>query len=264
MANVDCKVNFLSAEDTDKFTNNIITWGNSQKFIGLGIYSERAAQLLANVIRYKWINTRPGRYYNSTIGGGMIVQAKGTVAINCCGEVGILFKEYDKIGKFIRTASGRTEQIRSIRDKIANDLKNFWSYNTPDSELEVHIEGYYTSNNERFETKINYNEFRALYEVLKNRDMKRIKSKYGAKNFSEMVGKSNNDQFVVMATETIMNEIAKLAKERESEQARLKNEHRRTIDDLLQQQRNEMEASKNSYNEKIKELEDQIKRIKAA
>ena len=94
------KVNFLNVEDTEKFTKGVQSWSESKKFIGLGIYSERAAQLLASVIRFKWNDTRNGRYGN-TVGGGLIVQTNGDVAINCHGEVGILFAKYGNIGKFL-------------------------------------------------------------------------------------------------------------------------------------------------------------------
>ena len=255
------KVNFLNVEDTEKFTKGVQSWSESKKFIGLGIYSERAAQLLASVIRYKWNDTRNGRF-GSTIGGGMIVQANGDVAINCHGEVGILFAKYGNIGKFLRIACGPAEQLKSIKDKIANDLKKFWNYRTPNSELEIDIDGC-TGDGERFDAKFNYNEFRTLYEVLKSRDSKKIQSKYGTANFKEMVGEKNEDQFALMATETIMAEINKLVQERESEAKRLEDEHRRISNELWEKQKKEKEDSKNFYNGKIKELEDQIKMMRS-
>ena len=255
------KVNFLNVEDTEKFTKGIQNWSETKKFIGLGIYSERAAQLLASVIRYKWNDTRNGRYGN-TVGGGLIVQTNGDVAINCHGEVGILFNKYGNIGKFLRIACGPAEQLKSIKDKLANDLKKFWNYKTPNSELEIDIDGC-TGDGERFDAKFNYNEFRTLYEVLKSRDSKKIQSKYGAANFKEMVGEKNEDQFALMATETIMAEINKLVNEREDEAKRLEEEHRQIHRDMYEKQKAEKEASKNFYNEKIKELEDQIKMMRS-
>lgn len=255
------KVNFLNVEDTEKLTKGVQSWSETKKFIGLGIYSERAAQLLASVIRYKWNDTRTGRHGN-TIGGGMIVQANGDVAINCHGEVGILFAKYGNVGNFLRIACGPAEQLKSIKDKIANDLKKFWNYKTPNNELEIGIDGC-TDNGERFDVKFNYNEYRTLYEVLKSRDSKKIKSKYGTANFKEMIGEKIEDQFVLMATETIMAEINNLVKERESEAKRLEDEHRQINSELWEKQKKEKEDSKNFYNEKIKELEDQIKGMKA-
>lgn len=251
------KVNFLNVEDTEKFTKGISSWGNNQKFLGLGIYSERAAQLLSNVIRYKWNDTRSGRC-GKIIGGGMIVQTSGDVAINCHGEVGILFAKYDNIRNFIRVACGPAEQLKSIKDKIANDLKNFWKFSAGNNRFEIGIDGC-TGDGERFDAKISYNEFRTLYEVLKSRDAKKIKAKYGTADFKEMIGEKNEDQFALMATETIMAEINKLVKERESEAKRLEEEHRRISNELWEKQKKEKEDSKNFYNEKIKALEDQIK-----
>ena len=254
------KVNFLNVEDTEKFTQGIQSWSETIKFVGLGIYSERAAQLLASVIRYKWNDIRIGRHGN-TVGGGMIVKANGDVTINCHGEVGILFAKYENIGKFLRIACGPAEQHKSIKDKIANDLKKFWNYKTPNSELEIDIDGC-TGDGERFDAKFNYNEFRTLYEVLKGRDSKKIKTKYGNSNFKEMIGEKNEDQFVLMATETIMTEINKLVKEREAEDKRLEDEYRRISKELWEKLKKEKEDSKNFYNEKIKELEDQIKAMR--
>ncbi len=255
------KINFLNVEDTEKFTKGIKNWSESKKFIGLGIYSERAAQLLASVIRYKWNNTRSGRF-SSTIGGGMIVQTNGDVAINCHGEVGILFVKYENMGKFLRIADGPAGQLKSIKDKLANDLKNFWNYETPNNELEIVIDGC-TGDGERFDAKFNYNEFRTLYEVLKSRDPKKIKARYGTASFKEMIGEKNEDQFTLMATETIVAEICNLVKARESEAKRLEEEHRRISNELWEKQKKEKEDSKNFYNEKIKELEDQMKMMKS-
>jgi hypothetical protein len=254
------KVNFLNVEDTDKFTKGTQNWSGTMKFVGLGFYSERAAHLLANVIRYKWNESRCGRF-GKTIGGGMIVQTNGDVAINCHGEVGILFAKYGTIGNFLRIACGPAEQIKSIKDKLANDLKNFWRFSTPNNELEIGIEGC-TGDNERFDAKINYNEFRTLYEVLKSRDSKKIKAKYGTASFKEMIGERNEDQFTLNATETIMAEINKLVKEREAEDKRLEEEHRQFNNEMWKKQKKEKEDSKNFYNEKIKELEEQIKMIR--
>ena len=78
-----------------------------------------------------------------------------------------------------------------------------------------------------------------------------------------MIGEKNEDQFALMATETIMTEINKLVKERESEAKRLEDEHRRISNELWEKNRKEKAASKNFYNEKIKELEDQIKMMKS-
>lgn len=255
------KVNFLNVEDTEKFTKGVQSWSESKKFIGLGLYSERAAQLLASVIKYKWSDTRNGRF-GSTVGGGMIVQANGDVAINCHGEVGILFAKYGNIGKFLRIACGPAEQLKSIKDKIANDLKKFWNYKTPNNELEIGIDGC-TGDGERFDAKFNYNEYRTLYEVLKSRDPKKIKGKYGTASFKEMIGEKNEDQIALMATETIMAEINKLVKERESEAKRLEEEHRRFNNEMWEKQKKEKEDSKNFYNEKINELEDQIKMMRS-
>lgn len=246
MANFE--VNLLSVEDTEKFTNS-----NNQrfiKFIGLGIYSERTAQLLTNVIKYKWDDARAVfGYMVDGMNGGMLVQADGDVAINCYGEVGILFKEYDNIGKFIRVANSHDEYIKSIKDKIAKDLVKFWNCNTPNSELEVYIEGC-NSNDEHFETMINFYEYRVLYEVLKGRDVKKIKAKYGDENFKRMIGESNKDQFVLTAVETILTEINNLVKERECEAKKLE-----------EKQRMEKESLKNFYIDKIEQLEEQLKTL---
>ena len=256
------EVNFLSAEDTEKFTKGVDSWCESQKFIGLGLYSERAARLLVGVIRYKWNNTRAG-HFGRTIGGGMFVKTNGYVAINCHGEVGILFEKFQNIGKYLRIACGPDEQIKSIKDKLANDLKKFWNYKNPNNELEMDIVGC-IDNGERFDTKFNYNEFRTLYEALKGRDSKKIKSKYGTANFKEMIGEKSKDQFALMAIETIMSEIRNLINERESEAKRLDDDHRLIRNELWEKQKKEKEDSRNFYNEKIKRLEEQMIMMKIA
>ena len=128
----------------------------------------------------------------------------------------------------------------------------------------ITIEGvtYDGEQTKRFNAKVDYNEFCILYEFLKGRDLKKIKAKYGETDFKKIIGEKPNDQFSLIAIESIINEISKLIKERDIEQNRLKKEQDQILREILNKHKKELELSKNSYNEKIKKLEEQIMALK--
>ena len=117
----------------------------------LGVYSEKAAILLNEVINWK-MNTckikseyylkedkngrihrpRSPKYYNDTYflcGGGLFVKCNAEVAISSVREVCLKFKEdgNEYIKKYVRVASGVDEMTKAIKEKIANELKKFWT-----------------------------------------------------------------------------------------------------------------------------------------
>ena len=266
------KVNFLNVEDTNRYSSDNVDWyGRTSKFVGLGIYSKKSASLLADMIRFKWNYTRSGRK-GRIIGGGMIVGTNGDVAINCYGEVGILFPKYNNISSYIRIACGPAEKLKSIKDKLANDLKNYWKYreteNSSKSVNSIYINSLIhnlsdedSKNDQQKVFTINYDEYRTLYEVLKSRNVEKIKGKYGTKNYDEMIGKKMEDQFAIMAIETVQNEISKLIKERDQEKSILEENHRNEERELRTKHQKERDESWNNYQTKIGALESQILRM---
>lgn len=261
------KVNILNAEYTKLYSSErgYSTWNSWTKFIGLGIYGKKSAYLLAKTILSKWGSAHRGNYGQS-IGGGMIVGCNCDVAIDCYGEVGILFKNYNNLSRYIRIARGQAEKIKSIKDKIANDLKSFWkSINVSEDINIIHINGLShneceksSENDKEMKFTISYDEYRTLYEVLKGRNIKKIQNKYGTKNYDEMIGKKLENQFAINAIIMIQNEISKLIEERDVKKKLLEETYRREERNLRDKHQKEIEKNWNNYQTKIGQLESQV------
>ena len=249
----------------------------------LGVYSEKAAILLNEVINWK-INTciekyveakkngyvYPPRYFNDDDdfpikGGGLFVKCNAEVAISTISEVCLKFKEVgdEYIKKYIRAAFGVDEMTKAIKEKIANELKKFWEAHSK----EINNNGMLKikSTNESGEENVfEYREadYLVLYEFLKGRNVNKLKSKYDQTKLDEMIGKRVEDQFVITAVETIQNEIAKIAETCEDEIYNMEAEFRENCNKFL-----DMMSKKNKENkkriadkgmEKIKDLQNQI------
>jgi hypothetical protein len=88
--------------------------------------------------------------------------------------------------------------------------------------------------------------------------MEKLRSKYSKETFDKMIGNPIEDQFIVSATELIKVEIAKLVEQRDAEIKGLEEAHRIASNNLWKAQKEEKEQLTNSFNDKIKEFEDQI------
>lgn len=249
----------------------------------LGVYSEKAAILLNEVINWK-INTcieeyveakkngyvYPPRYFNDDDdfpikGGGLFVKCNAEVTISTISEVCLKFKEVgdEYIKKYIRAAFGVDEMTKAIKEKIANELKKFWEAHSE----EINNNGMLKikSTNESGEENVfEYREadYLVLYEFLKGRSIDKLKSKYDQTKLDEMIGKRVEDQFVITAVETIQNEIAEIAETCEGEIYNMEAEFRENCNKLF-----DMMSKKNKENkkriadkgmEKIKDLQNQI------
>ena len=101
-------------------------------------------------------------------------------------------------------------------------------------------------------------DYRILYEVLKGRDVDKLKAKYDQVKWDEMIGKKVEDQFVISAIETIQNEIAKIAETRDNDLKNAEAEYRAESNRLWTKNRENKERITNEAMEKIKELQNQI------
>lgn len=264
-------ISFLTVKEERKFeNNNVVSYnygGRLESVTFLGIYSEKAASLLNEVInwRIRTCAAKAGKEYyddvNSLKGGGLFVKCNCEVVISSIGEVGLKFKEVggEYIKKYVRTASGVDEITKAIKDKIANVLKKFWTayskYIDHDEIIKITETGR-SGNDIVFE----YSEadYRILYEVLKGRNMDKLKAKYDQVKWDEMIGKKVEDQFVLTAIETIQNEIAKITENRDNDIKAADEEYRQEFNRLWNKNKENKERIINDAMEKIKNLQNQI------
>ena len=270
--NIEREIKFLSVEEERKFENNNIassSYGSIHESVTyLGIHSEKAATLLNEVInwRIRTCNTKANKeYYNgvdSLKGGGLFVKCNAEVVISSIGEVGLKFKEAygEYIKKYIRAVSARAEINKAIKDKIANELKKFWTAYS--KYLKDHDGVIKIKRTDRNGDDITYEyretDYRVLYEFLKGRNVDKLKAKYDQMKWDEMIGKKVEDQFVISAIETIQNEIAKIAETRDNDLKNAEAEYRAESNRLWTKNRENKERITNEATEKIKELQNQI------
>ena len=266
-------IKFLSVEEERKFENNAKVHNSrtseteSIKF--LNIFSEKSANLLNEVINWR-INScdTKARVWgtpneNDLVGGGLFVKCKAEIVITSIGEVGLKFKEYNRevIKKYIRAAAGVDEQIKAIKDKLANELKKFWnayskSINMQGGTFKIKFMDQTGSVEKEFE----YCEadYRVLYEVLKGRNIDKLKAKYSQTKWDEMIGKKLEDQFILTAIETIQNEIAKIAATRDNDIKAAEEAYRLESNELWAKNKKNKERIENEAADKIKNLQTQI------
>jgi len=255
----------------------------SESFFDLGITSQKAAVLLNYMFQHKLEHcaTKRGYYYrtktvDSVNGGGLLVKGKAQITINDMNEVGIYFRDQWAIGKYIRVAAGKTEIIKSIKDKMGNELKKLWKmfkderividikdhtalYNETGKYLNLSDDIVTTTESGKKVIIISLNEYRALYEFLKSREPAKIKERYGTTAYNTMVGQRIEDQFLLSAIDVIKNEIRNV----EHECFEICNRADESFDESYKQLREKREREKFNAEEakryKIEKLNQQMK-----
>ena len=269
---IEREIKFLSVEEERKFENNNVASSSyvsiHESVTYLGIHSEKAATLLNEVINWRIRTCSPKaseRYcdgVDSLKGGGLFVKCNAEVVISSIGEVGLKFKEAygEYIKKYIRAVSAPAEINKAIKDKIANELKKFWTAYS--KYLKDHDGVIKIKRTDRNGDDVTYEyretDYRVLYEFLKGRNVDKLKAKYDQMKWDEMIGKKVEDQFVISAIETIQNEIAKIAETRDNDLKNAEAEYRAESNRLWTKNKENKERIANEATEKIKELQNQI------
>ena len=270
--NLQREVKFFSVEEERKFENNKVvssSYGSLHESVTyLGVHSEKAATLLNEVINWRIIScsAKASKRYcdgvDSLKGGGLFVKCNAEVVISSIGEVGLKFKEAygEYIKKYIRAVSAPAEINKAIKDKIANELKKFWTaYSKYLNDHDGVIKIMFTDRNgDDVAYEYRETDYRILYEFLKGRNVDKLKAKYDQVKWDEMIGKKVEDQFVISAIETIQNEIAKIAETRDNDLKNADAEYREESNRLWTKNKENKERIANEAMEKIKELQNQI------
>lgn len=270
--NLQREIKFFSVEEERKFENNNVVSSNYGSFYEsvtyLGVHSKKAATLLNEVInwRIRTLAAKAGKEYydgvDSLKGGGLFVKCNCEVVISSIGEVGLKFKEtYGKyIKRYIRAVSAPAEINKAIKDKIANELKKFWMAYSKYLKEHDGVFKFKRTNRNGDDVAYEYREtdYRILYEVLKGRNVDKLKAKYDQVKWDEMIGKKVEDQFVISAIETIQNEIVKIAETRDNDLNNAEAEYRAEFNRLWTKNKENKERIANEAMEKIKNLQNQI------
>lgn len=254
----------IETENEKNFLNGVTKFGKTNKMLLLGLNGEKTAVLLNNMLNWrfnscKYKNGRRnwGEDPANLVGGGLIVVCNARITINASNQVGIFFNNFEKRDKVLRNACGEAEIFKSIKDKIANELKKYWtSINKHNEPITMYFD------DQSFEVTVA--DYRVVYEILKSRDVDKIKGKYGANVYNEMIGNSVEDQFVISAIETIKNEISNVAKQRDIDCENRKKKHTEESNRLYDEFKADEAKIKSEANAKIKEMEEQIKALISA
>lgn len=264
---LDREIKFFNVEDEKKFEMPVMKYGERESVMYLEIFSRASAGLLNQVINWKVgsCNTKnrtwgtPG--VGDLIGGGLFVKCRAEVVVSTIGEIGLKFNERgnESIGKYVRISSGVAERTKTIKDKLANELKKYWNaYSKCISEQGGVLKVRINENEVSEEYDIRETDYRLLYEVLKGRNINKLKEKYSAAIWDQMIGKKIEDQFILTAIETIKGEISKLVSFREDELKKAEEEYNEVRKNLQADYQSKQEQIKSEASIKIKELEEQI------
>lgn len=270
--NLQREIKFFSVEEERKFENNNVVSSSYRSFYEsvtyLGIHSKKAATLLNEVInwRIRTCAAKSGKEYydgvDSLKGGGLFVKCNCEVVISSIGEVGLKFKEAygGYIKRYIRAVSAPAEINKAIKDKIANELKKFWMAYSKYLKEHDGVFKFKRTNRNGDDVEYEYREtdYRILYEVLKGRNVDKLKAKYDQVKWDEMIGKKVEDQFVISAIETIQNEIVKIAETRDNDLNNAEAEYRAECNRLWTKTKENKERIANEAMKKIKDLQNQI------
>lgn len=270
--NLQREIKFFSVEEERKFeNNNVVSYGSGsvrESVTYLGVHSKKAATLLNEVInwRIRTCDAKAGKEYydgvDSLKGGGLFVKCNCEVVISSIGEVGLKFKEAygEYIKRYIRAVSAPAEINKAIKDKIANELKKFWMAYSKYLKEHDGVLKFKRTNRNGDDVAYEYREtdYRILYEVLKGRNVDKLKAKYDQVKWDEMIGKKVEDQFVISAIETIQNEIVKIAETRDNDLNNAEAEYRAEFNRLWTKNKENKERIAIEAMEKIKDLQNQI------
>lgn len=134
------------------------------------------------------------------VGGGLVVKTDPDITIDHLGEVGLHLNNAYKLSTFCRKASCQQERLSTIKEKFAYALKNMWKSTSVENAMTVKTDPTADSSERVI---ISFEEYRALYEHLKERDKAKTIKAYGQKAYDEMIGEPLQDQFLISAIETI-------------------------------------------------------------
>ena len=259
---------------------------NYVRIIPLDIRSKKACAIFTAALICKYENRpqRTGRYnYGGQKGGGLLCMTDAHYAIDDMDQVYVIFGNRGRVTDYCRAATGFTEITKSIKDKIANSLKEwFMDYQNQQVHVDVSAarrsDDYYLYQNNGSKNSFNIvqahgcepchfnvskEEYRCLYETLKGRDKDKIKAKYGNEIYKNLIGSKIEDQFVISAVEVIRNEINNTMNEKNARLGQIEKEYNERYQTIVDEKKAAIKEVTETMNKKINELNMQLAEIMA-
>ena len=257
---------------------------DDNSYIDLEITSPKAAVLLMDVLRWRREICPSKRFYNEVKGGGLLIRGCAEIAINDLNEVKLHFGNTWAIGTYIRVACGKTERIKAIKNKIAEELKRYWKsfhYSKDEEDMSIELlrasklststysnQEYLKVNDEDVSEingkkylKVSFNEYRVLYEFFKGRDKEKSIDRYGRKAYNTMIGQRIEDQFLLSAIEIIKGEINTVIDEFNKNFNESMKEESKEVNEVRLKRNNDRKEMERIKNEKIAECQDRINEL---
>jgi len=262
-------------------------------FTNLGINSRLGALLLNNVL-YFLSDSRPMRarrcWSDDQKGGGVFCKAKARISINDLNEVGLYFENSWGFSSNIRVATGVAEVTKAIKNKLADALKKMWKarvqvdsngseymliektrsgeLSTSEYDHKEYIIPLTEEEDKKFtkaqhwervtpKIMITEKQYRIVYEFLKGRKV----SDYPEVVFNSMIGKKVDDQFVISAIEVLRGEMEQVIATWKQTAQTTAQDFDAQIDQIRMKKGAELQRLEAEKNEKIKELQNQMKEI---
>lgn len=264
------------------------------RIVPLGIRSKKAIVLLnaALINKYDARPQRTGRWNRcGQKGGGLLCMTEAHYAIDDMNQIYVVFGNRGRVTDYCRAATTMVEITKSIKDKIANSLKEWFNgvekvkvhslvqkarrsddyrmysgdYKSvdilPQSEG-VNIQ-HTTNNQTNFEIIVSKDEYRCLYETLKGRDEEKIRTKYGKDIYEQIVGSKIEDQFVISALEIIKNEINNAINEKKARLSEIDKEYSERYQALMDEKKARIQIVTDESTHKVNELNKQLAEMMA-
>ena len=205
-------------------------------------------------------------------GGGLLVKMDPAMVMDPLGSYGLKIGAKYRLLRGAKAASNDAEREKTVKQKLGWKLKDFWRATAtrlglPETQLRLKVyEDALAPGWDQREDGVegahlvgvvDFTEYRALYEMLQGRfegrTAEKSMKKYGQAAIDKMIGKPVQDQMVLTAVETIENQIrevkqkiaeerARLQKESEEEQRRIKSLYSTKIDEAVAAANRQIEA----------------------
>ena len=250
----------INADDENLYLKPKYVYGNLHCLVHLGIFGEKAAQLINAALKFKYVNLRTPIFVHESgdvVGGGLLIKCRSEVYITSTDEVCLLFKRFEDLNKYVRNAVGMAEVTAAIKNRLANTLKEFWQYHDVDEKTVTDYD------KEGRDIYITYSkdDYRVLYEVLKGRNQQKLIGKYGDQAFNEMVGKQTENPLAISMIEALKRQICQEISEREEALNKLKEQYNNELNELYKKYDSDGGEITHMSDMKIKELEVQIRQL---
>lgn len=251
------QVRSLSPERYFEYENGVIPQhkyisGRRGILLATEIYSERTAHLLNYIFNYKrW---KSGKW-DFQQGGEFIVDCGTTVMIRRLNEV--CFHMSIKYIDFPLDCENLCVVKPKIYKNVKAAIKDYMNFEFINKKINVKKE---IDDNGFIIKDVSIDELKALINYFDGIDVKEF---YSLELIDKLLGKKTENQFVISMADAIENQIKKLIEERRAKVNENSIHYSTLRDEILAKWRFADAKIIEKYDEKIKELEDQIKEMSA-